>query len=72
MLTLSPTLTDEWEEMCIVGVSERVASALASQPFQRLLAALELQPPNDQVRKLMSPKEVACLILTLGVEVSVK
>ena len=43
-------LVDEWEELCIVAVSESVSMALASSGFQQLLGLLGLQPPNEQVR----------------------
>lgn len=41
--------TDEWEEMCVVAVSDRVAKAMETKPFQQLLGALGLQPPSEQV-----------------------
>lgn len=41
---------DEWEELCIVAVSESVSTAMASGGFQQLLGSLGLQPPNEQVK----------------------
>ena len=45
-------LADEWEEMCVVAVSNRVAKAMEKQVFQQLLAGLGLHPPTQQVRTI--------------------
>ena len=42
-------VSDEWEEMCIVPVSESVSRALELDGFKKLLASLRLQPPTQQV-----------------------
>ena len=41
--------TDEWEEMCVVPVSEQISRALQTEGFQDLLASLGLQAPTQQV-----------------------
>lgn len=43
----------DWEEMCIVAVSDKVARAMGTPAFQQLLSALDLLPPSEQVRMLM-------------------
>ena len=40
---------DEWEEMSVVAVSDKVAKALNTPAFSRLLGMLGLQPPSGQV-----------------------
>ena len=44
--------SDEWEEMCIVPVSDTVSRALEVDGFKELLASLRLQPPTQQVREV--------------------
>jgi hypothetical protein len=48
VLTFDPAA--EWEEMCIVAVSDKIAKAMEMGVFQQLLASLSLQPPSEQVR----------------------
>ena len=47
--THTHTHTDEWEDLCVVAVSESIAKALRTKDFQQLLALLKLQPPSQQV-----------------------
>ena len=41
--------TDEWEEMSVVAVNNKVARALDTKDFQLLLKALGLKQPSEQV-----------------------
>lgn len=41
--------TDEWEEICIVPVTEEVSMAIQSADFQSLLLSIGMQPPSDMV-----------------------
>ena len=45
--------TDEWEEMCIVAVSDAVSTVFQQQEFQELLTALHMQPPSDTVSHIV-------------------
>lgn len=44
---------DEWEDLCVVAVSESVATAMRTELFERLLTQLSLQPPSKQVNGRM-------------------
>ncbi len=48
-----PLYTDEWEDLCVVGVSESIAKALRTKEFEQLLKLLNLQPPSEQVSKIL-------------------
>ena len=40
---------DEWEEMCIVPVSEAVSRVFQEAEFQELLSVLHMQAPTETV-----------------------
>ena len=41
--------TDEWEEICIVPITEEVSMAIQSVDYQSLLLSIGMQPPSDMV-----------------------
>ena len=58
----SVSTTDEWEEMCLVAVSDSVSRVFQESEFQNLLSALHMQPPSDTV-SVISIVVVYCLFL---------